>query len=478
MKPVLRDFAMLWRAGLTIRPGRVHLVLAGLTLLAMLVFGLLAWVKTSDPFEVLANCLRAAFAVPAIGYLGYFVPTAVRLNTPANAALVPRMRRRLIQLTALAWLVTAAVSALLAAGTTLPMRWPFLFVGFWLIAVGLIASGHRAGMVLLFGFPMLSVFNRAIPDAWLALLATTPGLVVATLLLLAVAAWTLETMFPPGGDRHFKLRAAQKRALERRTMGGQARQPGIQEMARSVYNVVLRRASARRDSGALMMHVLGPVAHPMQLAVQVPLILAGAAVVMFLLRHQANADILEAVAQGSWTGVSWAQLLLLFYQERRLARLDTTRGEQSLVKLAPALPGGAAAFNRLFNRRLLGAVMGEWIAISALMLGILVITGASADIFWRQLCFCCLSLPVLASALRDHARRSVSAISSGVRLFLGLAASTAVSFAAAFVASRVLGTPLLPTAALVSVLLAVLATGWRWRALADAPHAFPVGRLA
>ena len=63
-------------------------------------------------------------------------------------------------------------------------------------------------------------------------------------------------------------------------------------------------------------------------------------------------------------------------------------------------------------------------------------------------------------------------------LFLGLIVSLGGCLAAGVLASRMLGTEILPVAALASVLLAGVAVGWRWRRLAAAPHAFPVGRIA
>lgn len=474
MNAVLRDFSLLWRAALTIRHPRVNAWLGALALLAMLVVGLLTWVKAFDPLEVAINCLRACFVVMAFGWLMYFVPNAVKLSTPANAVLVPRVRRRLKQLTVLAWLAATTLSALLALGTPLPLHIPFLGVGCWLIALGLNASGHRAGVVVLCGFPMLFMFNRAIPRDWLALLATAPGLAAASLLMLAFGAWTLDTMFPKGGDRHFRLRAAHKLALERATVAGQSKQGQVPRLGLWVYGAALRRDSARRDSGALLMHLLGPAGHWTQLAASVPVVLAGAALVMFLLRQRASADTLEAIAGGSWTAVSWAMLILLFNYERRFMRLEFSRGEQTLLKLAPAMPGAAGAFNRQLARRLLGAALGEWLLLSALMLGVVAISGAPAEILWTQACLCCLVLPLLAAVLRDHAHRSGSA---GWWLGLGLAASLGACFASATLVNRVSGTPVLPAAALTAVLLAVAAVAWRWRRLAGAPHAFPVGRL-
>jgi hypothetical protein len=200
-------------------------------------------------------------------------------------------------------------------------------------------------------------------------------------------------------------------------------------------------------------------------------IAAGALVV----RNLASADTLEAIAGGSWVFASSALFVQLFDYERRSMRLAFTRGEQSLAKLAPGIPGCPSVFNRRLAWRLLQASLVEWAVVSILVLGLVALAGTPAPILAMQACACVLTLPLLASNLRDHARSSGS---GGWWLFLWLLVSLGVSFLAGAVVHRTLGLPLLQGAALASVPLAAVAVAWRWRRLAGAPHAFPVGRLA
>lgn len=125
--------------------------------------------------------------------------------------------------------------------------------------------------------------------------------------------------------------------------------------------------------------------------------------------------------------------------------------------------------------RLLWAGLVEWALVSASVLALVAITGGSGATVWMQACICCLTLPLLASTLRDHAHRSGT---GGWWLLLGLLASLGACFLAAAAASRLPGTELMPVAALASLLLAGAVIAWRWRRLVGAPHAFPVGRLA
>lgn len=470
-----RDFSLLWRAALATRHPRTNLVVCcGAVLLALFV-GTLAWFKTTDPLQVAVNSVRAAFAILAFGWMMYFVPGAIKLNTPANATLVPRMRRRARQLTVLVWLAATGLATLLALGSALGAHLVFLGVGFWLIALGLARAGHRAGMLVQFLVPMGIMFHAAIPREWLAQLATWPALAVASLLMLALGAWTLDMMFPQGGDRHFRLQAAQKLVSDQTSVEGMARRPAHSRLNLGVYRAALGRDCARRDAGALLMHVLGPAVHWSLRLLPLVSLLAIVALALLVVRRVASAGTMEAIAGGSWFFASSALFVQLFDYERRLLRLDFTRGEQGLVRLAPAMPAAAPAFNRRLARRLLRSGLTEWAILSAFVLCVVALTGAPVAILSMQACICCLTLPLLASNLRDHAHRSGS---SGWRMFLGWLLALGAAFLAAGFAQRAFGTPLLPGAAFAAAVIAAAAVAWRWRRLVAAPHAFPVGRLA
>lgn len=475
MMAALRDFGLLWRAALATRHQYANAALGGFALFCALSVGLLVQLKTGDPRASALNGIRAAFAVVVFGWMMYFVPGAIKLNTPAHAQLVPRMRRRLLQLALLAWAGAVGLSTLLALGTPVRAQFVFLGVGLWLIAFGLARSGHPAGKVVHFVVPASIILNKAIPPEWLALLAGGPGFAVATLLLLALGAYTLETMFPQGGERHYRLYAAQQLVGEQTSAEEHFRNPKPLRIATWLYQAVLRRDLARRDAGALLMHLPGPAVHWTQRLLPMVLAVAIAAGAMAVARRVVRADTLDVIAGGAWIAISWTLVTQLFDHERRLVRLSVTRGEQSLVRLAPALPGSASAFNRYLARRLLLAGLGEWAILSGAVLCMVALAGAPSAIVWMQACICCLTLPLLAAPLRDHAHVAGGA---GWQMFVGLLASLALCFLAAASLRGVLGTPLLPGAALASVALAVAALAWRWRRLAGAPHAFPVGRLA
>jgi hypothetical protein len=165
----------------------------------------------------------------------------------------------------------------------------------------------------------------------------------------------------------------------------------------------------------------------------------------------------------------------LFDSERRNVRLKDTGAEQALLRLVPAMPGNAPAFNRAVNLALLRGALLEWAMLAATVLLLTVMTGAPASTIFMQACFCCLTLPLVGTSLRDHARRAGLL---GWRLFLGTAASIGLSVAVGAALERAAGLPLTAGAALASILitLAIVARGLaRGR---TAPFAFPAGRLA
>lgn len=475
MSAALRDYALLWRAALAKRHARANAVLCGLALLCACFVGLLVWLKTADPFAVGVNGMRAVFVVMGFAALMYYAPAAVRLNTPANAMLVPRMRRRLRQLTVLVWVAAAAGSALLTVGTSLPAHITFLCVGLWVVALGMAISGHALGTWIQGLLPLLFIFGTSMPREWLALLGSAPVFAVAGLLALALGAYTLDTMFPQGGERHFRLQAARRLAADQVTVAGLAKQARTGRLGLWVYRVALARDCARRNGGALLMHVLGPAVHWTERVLPLVLFSGLAAGALVVLLDLVSADTLAAIAGGSWVVALSALFVQLFNYERRSMRLAFTRGEQSLARLAPGMPGCAAVFNRRLAWRLLQASVLEWAVLSILMLGLVALTGAAAPILALLACASALTLPLLAANLRDHARSSGS---GGWRLFVWMLAALGLSFLAGLVVHRPLGLSLLEGAALAAVPLTALAVAWRWNRLAGAPHAFPVGRLA
>jgi len=474
MKAVLRDYHVLWRMALSARHGYARAFLLSITALASLSVGALVYLKTSDAGTAIGLAVRIVAGGLMSGYVMYFLAGAARLNTPLHARLVPRMRRRLIQLTAASWGAATGAAGLLAWGTPVSPAFILLGMGTWLASLGLARSGHRAGMVLQFMFfpvfalPGLGAFARQH-------LAQGPGFAMAAVLLLALGVFALKTMFMDGGDRHYALRTAQKFQAERLTREGQFKARDPNPLAMRIYLAALRRNSAGHDGRKLLAHLFGAREHWTQ---QV-LMLGGAAllsgVAVFALRQFGGETLRDMLAELAPTFASALFIASLFASERSNIRLMQTRGEQALLRLAPVMPTRAPLFNRRLARLLLTNAALGWCVLLAAALLVTLASGAPASALFRQACLACLMLPLIGTNLRRHA---VDAGPLGLGPILCLFASCAASFGASALMARVFGTPLLMGAALTSVLIAAIVVPWRWKRSVEAPIAFPVGRLA
>lgn len=469
MSPALRDHRAILRAALASRDRRAMWAIWLLAMGGTLVVGFLVWIKAGVLFDALKFAVRVPVGVLLFAALTWYTPGAVRMNTPETARLVPRMRRRLLQLTILVWATTTALVTLMLADTTLPLSLVPLMTLTWLVGLGLSAAGYQAGSLLQVAPLLGTVWREHLPALTLG-----PGAAaIAALLLLAVAARTLELMFPNGGERHWKRRGAQARAMERTRPEGLLRQAPTLRWAVGGYAAALRRASRRPRPVDLLLPIFGPALHWTQRYVPLLVILAAALVIR---------GVFALFGGTGPLGIKWLVLLCegllfaqLFIYGQRTLRLADTRVEQAVLRMAPSVPAAAARFNRQLNGSLLRMAFLDWAAIVATLLSVSAIADAPAEALLMQAQAACLTLPLLAANVRDHARNARQAV---LLLVLGLGASVAFSFGVSALLHYLLATPVLPVAALASIALAVAVVAVRWRRAVAAPHAFPVGRLA
>lgn len=238
MTPALRDYGLLWSTATASRDARAMWAFRLIALTLPLAVGLLAWTHTGSLAQTLGFALRVPVAVLLFAALTFYVPGAIRLNTPANARLVPRMRRRLAELTVLVWSLSTATAVLMAWDTPVPAATVGLATAAWLVGLGLSSAGYQIGSVIQIGLLFGIIWREHVPAMQFGP-AAMAGIV---LLLLALAARTLELMFPNGGDRHWERRHAQARAIERTRPEGLMRQAssGLR-FGRSLYIAALRR---------------------------------------------------------------------------------------------------------------------------------------------------------------------------------------------------------------------------------------------
>jgi len=472
MNAALRDYHLLWRMALSIRHARTNTILFGFAVFAALCVGALVQLEEREPLHTASAAVRVALASLLGGWMVYFVPGAVKLNTPFTARMVPRMRRRLMGLTTLVWAIATASATLMSFDTRMVPAFVFLGTGSWIAAYGLGLSGHRAAGAVQCALVFPVVFNSSLPAGLFDSLA---GLAVATLLMLALGAFALQAMFMNGGEKHYAACEARALQSERLSAAGQFRERKERKFGAALYLRVLRRDCRARDSGRLLGHLMGAQNHWVYRAIMLGRVVAVAACALLGMRLFASVDTKDMAAATGWIFASALLLVPLFDSERRNVRLKDTAAEQALFRLAPAMPGAAPAFNRKVDGVLLRGALLEWAMLAGTVLILSAMSGASASSMFMQACFCCLTLPLVGASLRNHAHRAGLL---GWRLFLGAAASIGTSVAAGVALERALGLPLTAGAALASIVIALAVVAGGFARSRTAPFAFPAGRLA
>jgi hypothetical protein len=475
MNALFKDFWLVWRMALSTRHPRASAIVLGLTTIGTVLVGALAQMKEEDLALTAGLMLRVALGGLMGGWMLYFVPGAVKLNSPFTARLVPRLRRRLIALTMLVWVAAVGTATLMSLDTRLSSALVFLGTGTWLAAYGLGQSGHRVGAWVQFAAWMLIVFNKSLPPGLIDQVEGGTGLVVATLLMLAFCAFALQAMYMDGGERHYAAREAQKLQIERLTADGQFKERKQNNFGASIYARALRRDCEARDVGSLLGHLLGSSSHWLNRMLTLGIVGAVVAVALVALRLFGSAETNDMITAIGWLFALPLLLMPLFGSELRNVRLKDTAAEQALIRLVPPMPAGAPDFNRKLAATLLRASLLEWGILAGAVLGLGAMTGASAANLFMQACLCCLTLPLVAANLRDHARRSGLL---GWRLLCGFALSLGISFGLAVAAQRAIGLPVTAGAALVSIAVAIALVVRGFRRAETAPYAFPAGRLA
>lgn len=469
MSPRLSTYAMLWRAAFVFaHPHRAAFYLWGTALLvaASLVFGLMY----ADARTALVWACALVPGSLLLVWAMNFVPIAVKLNTPANARLVPQARLRLMELTYLIWLACIVAIALNPHKETAMVSYGLFWVAVTALGVALSASGNQLGIGVIIATSFGSIYAKFLPG-WLNSSAAAPAFLVAEVAVFAlVGALVVRMMFPQGGEAHWKLNERRKRVSSVESAQDSA-EAARHASASILYLRALRRHCARRDTRALVLHALGPLQHIGIAAVSIAVAVAvGAALLVFARNYS------EASAEAASTlGIFPAFVLLVFVATEAWRPSFLMRGtpvEQALVRLAPAMPATARAFNRHLAHALLRQILIVW-AMAAI--GIMLLTwlsGASRTVLLGAACVCFLMLPAVAMPLRDHARRS--SLAPVVAFLTGMAALICI---AGGVVGLGFGWPALPVVAACALLLAAAALARGLRVMEAAPCAFPAGRL-
>ncbi len=470
MNARVRDYRVLWHAAVTSANTRLSALSRWAIPFLVTTIGLLVW-YTEGPRAALVWVWCAACAALLLTWTWRFLPGAVKLGSPANARLVPNLRRRLVELACLVWF--AGIAGLVIAPypeSVSPGPWmPWVVV--LTLGCGFGVAGHKASTALVCTACFGSVFLGKLPQSVHDMLSTAPVLAVSLLLYAGLAVVAARAIFPEAGERHWRMVAARAR------MGGAADKtdPLAEKLAgaytKGWYAAALRRDSAARDRRRLLQHALGPAHHLGEHMVGVAALSGILVVVGVFITLRTGSDVLAGIG---WI-LALATLVVPVAAILRMNMLVAARpGEQALARLAPAMPGTAPAFNRCMGLGLVRQASLAWGAGAGAALLLAALGGAEAAILLRMACICCLLLPLVAAPLRNHAVRApLSAVMPVLLLAVSVVASTGIGFAARSLA----GLPVLPVAALATSVFAAWAITRGLRVMETSPFAFPAARM-
>ena len=192
MNAALRDYRTIWRAAILLRdPGamRTLYLVAGAVATCgavLIVLGDLSVLKT------LRFMTAIAFMGLAFIWTFVFVPGSVRMNSPINAWLLPRQRRRLLEMTAAYWLVaTLGVTFGLGDWVVLPL------VASGGVGLTLLMAGNKfVSYLMIVGGNGPWLVPLVVPAAWAEHMTASAAIATLNILILPAAVWGLR--FDPG----------------------------------------------------------------------------------------------------------------------------------------------------------------------------------------------------------------------------------------------------------------------------------------
>ena len=475
MNAALHDYRMIWRAAATQRePGavRAQYAIAGAVLACGLIIAVLGNLNVPQGLR-----LMTAVAFMALGFVWtfLFVPGSVRMNSPINAWLLPRQRRRLRQMTAAYWLVaTLGISYGLGNWNVLPL------VALGTVGLALMMAGNKYVPFLL----MLSgngpwLVHTFLPPAWAERMTGSAAIWTLDILILPAAVWGLHWLYPAGGDAYFDRRGDQLKRLNHfafRTDDKQATAEGMVGQGNlSFYRVALRCDRRRADPAAMLMHALGPLAHwTAWIGAIAALLLIGVGASVAL-GGARGAAVQAYVGQIAIVGPGLLALIVLFSTAQYGHQLRRTRGEQALLRLTP-LAGDAALLNRRLATRLLRQALSIWVLLTVPVLSASLWFDNGSDALLRQLGLCSVAgQAAMMGLLSDYASER-----GGWNIALALRAGAYVLVQAlvAMGLAKLAGTTAWPWLTAISLVVCAAQLRLDWSRMLAAPPAFPAGRMA
>ncbi|MCS0616325.1 hypothetical protein NX783_26645 [Massilia kyonggiensis] len=479
MNAALQDFRMIWRAAAAQRDARgvriMGLGLGAVGICAAILMASAAAMGTLGTVQGLRLLVAFTSLALVLVWSFLFVPGSIRMNSPANAWLLPRQRRRLLQMTTAYWLlVTASLGFGIGHWIALPA------VALSVLGLALLCAGNKHVVILLVlggNWPWLS--RVVLPPAWGDAATGATAALGLGILVVPAAVWGLRWLYPARGDAYIARRADQMRRVSNFDRCGADKEPAPDGVAwhgnLAFYLVALRCNMRRADPGAMLMHALGPSAHWTAWIGGIATLLIAGGVIRLVLVWTHAAGLQSLVGWMMSVGPALLALTIAFSTAQYGQQLRRTQGEQALLRLTP-LAGDAALLNRRLAGRVLRQALGCWAALTVAMLAMSLLIDTGPDALLRQLGLCSLAGQVaMMGLLGDYANGT-----GGWHLKLGLGAG-ALAGVEALVAvglGRLTGTTAWPWLIEIALAVCLVQLRFDWKRMLAAPPAFPAGRLA
>jgi hypothetical protein len=411
--------------------------------------------------------------------MGFGVWGAMRVSldtqlSPATIQLVPGLRRAALVVTLVSWPVLAGALALETCIFGVPFPWALAaLLAILAVTVARRPILRRTSSVLLFSVwaPMYG-YRLSLPDGPNAM-----GMAwMAVLLSLAIGAMIIKAELGKGAETYTVLRGRLVQVALRHPYDAQPAITGWDgvlkrpKIFRWWFGDVLR----TRSPELRMIHGMGTAFHWSQ-AVGGVILQSGITVALTFILSQfvrgdtGSAGSLETIVNFSAIGASIFAVLM---GDGRLRTLSLRRKEQALLLLLPSAPTGRD-LNRwliqvLVFQHALAITVGIWI-VAVLAFALQQPLESTLKVAAAPTAMSLLFTPLF---VRDYARMTPSWPLKYVAL--SLVAMFVGQFAAALLGGSI--DPLVLI--LIALVLSGVIAAWRYARLADAPTAFPVGRLA
>lgn len=468
MNNALQDFRLIWNCAMAHRCNGVFKILTwGLAALIVIV-PIGDWLFHRDLHEAIGS-ISAPLTLLYVCLWMTMIGGVIRQNTPANAQLVPRLRKRSIQMTLIIVFLATAVTSLFLSYVFDRYGWCFLFLGFYVIGVAF-GQGRSIGWLSNFMFWVYPAIARRQSTEVSTLMWSDTALLIGALVLVALIYYFIRITFPAGGDRSWNVqsRVQKQNQTNKEPMAINANSSSF---ALLPYDTSFRRDCAKHSAN-LILYVLGPSAHWTASLRPMALVSAAVVIVKAYLLISPHPDVSGFLAADGW---AFGLMLLMFSIPYSASRIAVTTTEQSLFRLTPHAPS-SQLFNRRLGAGLLRTYAQGWLLLTATMVIVSVLTGASTEKYVIELSICSVLLLFACLQLRDYSKEVM--LNKGYGRHWQLLAFLLLLPTFMMAVTHV-SVPLSIwiTITALSIVVSSVLIARRWRSMMAAPIAFPAGRM-